>query len=274
MKRVEEHLESLKEAESYVSKYNQTIHIEPGDLICGDMLKEMNGIPDESVDMILTDLPYGTTSIKWDAIIPFSKLWKQYNRVIKPNGAIILFGSEPFSSQLRMSNIDNYKYDLVWEKEKPTNFFQLKRRVGKHTEYIHVFYKKQPIFNPQMRKFKGEKVVNKPKATHASVTSGVSNKKIVAYEDNGTRYPKDILRFNRVKLGGTVHPTQKPVPLLEWLIKTYSNEGDVVLDSTMGSGSTGVACVNTERQFIGIELDEGYFEIAKERIYKSKINKE
>jgi DNA modification methylase len=234
-------------------------------LLHGDCLELMKTIPDESVDMVLCDLPYGTTACKWDSVIPFDKLWEQYNRVIKDNGAIVLFGSEPFSSSLRLSNLDWYKYDLYWTKEKPTNFFQLKKRFGKLTENICVFYKKQCTYNPQMVKHEGKPVTNNPKGKHESIITGV-NKEVLPYKDNGYRYPCDILKFRREILGTTVHPTQKPVALLEYLIKTYTDEGMLVLDNTMGSGSTGVACVNTNRKFIGIEMDENYFNIACDRI--------
>lgn len=235
-------------------------------LIQGDCLEVMKDIPSGSIDMILCDLPYGTTACKWDSIIPFEPLWEQYNRIIKDNGIIALFGSEPFSSKLRMSNLKMYKYDLYWKKEKPTNFLQLKRRFGKVTENISIFYKKQPTFNPQKYKA-SKKERNSPKVkNNSSIVAALGFKNIKPYEDNGTRYPINILEFNRVTLGKTVHPTQKPVALLEYLIKTYTNEGEVVLDNCMGSGSTGVACKNTNRDFIGIELDEKYFNIAKERI--------
>lgn len=235
-------------------------------LYLGDCLRIMpEKISNKSVDLILCDLPYGTTKCKWDVIIPFEELWKEYNRIIKDNGAIVLFGSEPFSSMLRLSNIKNYKYDLYWKKEKPVNFFQVKRRFGKVTENICVFYKKQCTYNPQMRVHEGKKVVNKPKGSHNSIITGV-NKEVLPYQDNGLRYPIDILEFNREKLGSTIHPTQKPVALLEYLIKTFSNEGETILDNCMGSGSTGVACKNLNRNFIGIELDTDFFTKAKERI--------
>lgn len=239
----------------------------------GDCLEIMKEIKDKSIDMILCDLPYGTTKCKWDIILPFDDLWKQYNRIIKDNGAIILFGTEPFSSELRLSNKSDYKYDIYWVKEKPTNFMQVKKRVGKLTENICVFYKKQCTYNPQMVKHNGKKVTNKPSERNAKFKSVVASDSptlsIKPYEDTGYRYPCDILNINREKLGSTVHPTQKPVELLEWLIKTYTNEGEVILDNCMGSGSTGVACKNLNRSFIGIELDENYFNIAKERIDKA-----
>lgn len=231
-----------------------------------DCLVKMSDITDKSIDLILCDLPYGTTSCSWDIIIPFDKLWEQYNRIIKDKGAIVLFGTEPFSSYLRLSNIDNYRYDLVWKKQKPCNFFQLKRRFGKCTENICVFYKNQCTYNPQMSKFEGKPVSNNTNKTHKSILSGKNSTLIKPYVDNGYRYPIDILEFNRVKYKEQLHPTQKPVELLEYLIKTYTNENDTVLDNCMGSGSTGIAAINTNRKFIGIEKNEEYFKIAKERI--------
>jgi len=238
----------------------------------GDCLELMKDIPDGSVDLILCDLPYGTTACKWDTIIPFEPLWEQYERIIKDNGAVLLFASEPFASELRLSNVKNYKYDLYWVKEKPTNFMQLKRRFGKLTENICVFYKKQPTYNPKMVKHDGKLVSNKPSERNAKFRSVVAanspGQQILPYKDNGWRYPCDILKFNREKLGSTIHPTQKPVALLEYLIKTYTNEGETVLDNCMGSGSTCVACKNTNRKYIGIELDSKYFDIACERLKK------
>ena len=241
------------------------------DLYNGDCLEVMKTIKDHSVDLILCDLPYGTTACKWDNIIPFDKLWEQYNRILKENGVALLFGSEPFSSQLRLSNLKNYKYDLYWKKEKPTNFMQLKRRAGKVTENICVFYNKQPTYNPQMVEYKGRPVKNsysEKSKRFCSIVSANSkgNLQLAEYQDNGYRYPNDILEFNRVPLRQYVHPTQKPVALLEYLIKTYTNENDLVLDNCMGSGSTGVACKNLHRNFIGIELDEHYFDVASERL--------
>lgn len=236
------------------------------DIRQGDCLELMKTIPDKSIDCIITDPPYGTTVCEWDSVIPFDKMWEQLNRVIKDDGAIVLFGSEPFSSALRMSNVKNYKYDLYWKKEKPTNFLQLKKRFGKVTENICVFYKKQCIYNPQ-KIIVNRLVKNKPKEKdNNSITSAIGFSNIKPYEDDGTRFPIDILEFNRVPLGETVHPTQKPVALLEYLIKTYTLENETVLDFTMGSGSTGIACKNLNRNFIGFELDEKYFKIAKERI--------
>ena len=177
-----------------------------------------------------------------------------------------MFGSEPFSSFLRCSNIKDYKYDVYWKKEKPTNIFQVKRRFGKTTETISIFYRQQVTYNPQMVRHTGKIVKNKPKGIHKSVVAGNSKQTVTAYTDTGFRYPTDILEFRREVLGTTIHPTQKPVALMEYLIKTYTNENETVLDFTFGSGTTGVACMNTGRKFIGIEKDAGYFEIASKRI--------
>lgn len=232
----------------------------------GDCLELMANIPDNSVDMILCDLPYGTTRNKWDVVIPFDELWEQYNRVIKDSGAVVLFGSEPFSSNLRISNIESYKYDWIWEKPKGTGHLNAKRQPMRNIETISVFYKKQCTYNPQMEK--GTPYKNKAGKNHQSnnsMTDCYGAYKDFRYDNSGFRYPKQLLKFGVVERN-TVHPTQKPVDLLEYLIKTYTNEGELVLDNCMGSGSTGVACVNTNRRFIGIEKEQKYFDIAKERI--------
>ena len=232
----------------------------------GDCLIEMDKISDKTIDLVLCDLPYGTTKCSWDILIPFDDLWKQYNRIIKDNGAIILFGIEPFSSFLRLSNLNDYKYDLYWKKERPTNIFQLKKRAGKVIETISVFYKNQPTYNPQMIEYKGKKRTNKVKNGKLGNLIDSSNKKPKEYKDNGLRYPNQVLEFKRDILTSNLHPTQKPIALLENLILTFTNEGDFVLDNCMGSGSTAIACINTNREFIGIEKDENFFNIAKERI--------
>jgi site-specific DNA-methyltransferase (adenine-specific) len=239
----------------------------------------MKDIPDKSVDMILCDLPYGTTACKWDIVIPFEPLWGQYERIIKDNGAIVLFGSEPFSSALRMSNIKLYKYDWYWNKVQGTGFSAVKKQPMRVIETISVFYKKPPIYNPQMEK--REKVIdsrnwkqNKRISENSRFTSTDNSLSQKIYDK---KYPVNLLNINRASNecnnSKRVHPTQKPVALLEYLIKTYTNEGETVLDNCMGSGSTGVACVNTNRNFIGIELDDKYFEIAKERIESHKVQR-
>ena len=228
-------------------------------LIQGDCLEVMKDIPDKSIDMILCDLPYGTTACKWDTIILFEPLWEQYNRIIKDNGAIVLFGSEPFSSKLRMSNLKMYKYDWIWEKEQGANFMLCKHQPYKVHENISVFSKNKHFYSPQMTE--GKPYIS-GKGKSGEITRNVTKTQT---KNEGTRYPRSIQRFNTGK-NKSVHPTQKPVALLEYLIKTYTNEGEIVLDNCMGSGSTGVACKNTNRDFIGIELDEKYFNVAKERI--------
>lgn len=234
----------------------------------GDCLELMKNISDNSVDCIICDLPYGTTSCSWDIIIPFDKLWEQYNRIIKNNGAIVLFGQEPFSSLVRCSNLKDYKYDIYWEKERLTNINQVKRRVGKTVETISVFYKKQCTYNPQMIKYDGKPRTNKVKNGTLGKLTDTNEKKVFEYHDTGYRYPTQVWRFKRDCLKSNLHPTQKPLALVEELVKTFTNVGDVVLDNCMGSGTTGVACKRLNRNFIGIEKDEKYFKIAKERIEK------
>ena len=245
------------------------------DLLHGDCLIEMDKIEDKSVDMILCDLPYGTTACKWDTVIPFEPLWEQYKRVIKDNGAIVLFGSEPFSSNLRMSNIGMYRYDWIWEKSKAGNFMNVKTQPQKIHEDILVFYKDNSTYNPQMEDSVRISSRNKGKRANANILGTSFDKP--EYIDDGKRFPYSIQFYSNQsgELNNVhrLHPTQKPVALLEYLIKTYTNEGETVLDNCMGSGSTGVACKNTNRNFIGIELDEDYFNIAKERIEKAKHNK-
>jgi len=239
-------------------------------LLHGDCLELMKDIPDKSIDMILCDLPYGTTACKWDNVIPFDPLWEQYNRIIKPNGAICLFGSEPFSSTLRMSNIKHFRYDWIWEKTIASNFSLSRKQPNKKHENVMVFYKKQPTYNPQMEC--GKPYKDKARKRTVSVHGGKETTK-KPIENIGTRYPSSVQKFSNGN-NGNVHPTQKPVPLLEYLIRTYTNEGETVLDNCMGSGSTGVACVNLKRNFIGIELEEEYFKIAEERINNARLNQQ
>ncbi|KRN95533.1 DNA-methyltransferase [Furfurilactobacillus siliginis] len=231
-------------------------------LLHGDCLELMKDIPDGSVDMILADLPYGTTSNKWDVVIPFEPLWKQYERIIKNEGAIVLFGQEPFSSRLRLSNDKMYRYDFVWEKSRATGFYNANKMPLRCKENITIFYKHLPTYNPQ--KTKGSPYYHKA-TKNRSGSNYSSTSKSTDTKSDGDRYPRDIIKFNNV-IRNISHPTQKPVPLLEYLIKTYTNENETVLDNCMGSGSTGVACVNTKRSFIGMELDDEYFKIASSRI--------
>lgn len=225
----------------------------------GDCLEVMKNIEDGSVDLILTDPPYGTTACKWDSVIPLEPMWEQLNRIIKPNGAIVLFGSEPFSSALRMSNIKNYKYDWIWDKKQAGNVLNAKRQPLKTFENIMVFNTK--TYYPIMRKGKLRK---KGGLNKQPEITGKVKLDYTTYNDE--YYPTAILEFSNANKRNRLHPTQKPVALLEYLIKTYTLEGEIVLDFTMGSGSTGVAVLNTNRDFIGIELDEGYFNIAQNRL--------
>ena len=234
-------------------------------LYSGDCLELMKDISSGSVDLILTDPPYGTTNCRWDTIIPFDPMWEQLKRIIKPNGAICLFGGEPFSSALRMSNIKNFKYDWYWQKSTPTGFLNAKKQPLRNIETISVFYSKQPIYNPQKTHGHKRKVSLAKHKQNCKKAEEYNDYDLASY-DSTERYPTQILRFKTDRQKSALHPTQKPVDLLEYLIRTYTNEGETVLDFAMGSGSTGVACVNTNRNFIGIELDEGYFQIAKQRI--------
>lgn len=232
----------------------------------GDCLEVMKTIESGSIDAIITDPPYGTTACKWDSVIDFELMWEQLNRIIKPNGAIVLFGSEPFSSALRMSNIKNYKYDIVWQKNNFTGFLRAKKAPLKAHEVVSIFCNKSENYYPQKWLIRDEFIDKRKTLNNTKIKDGVlKNIKRVRKADDGTRYPTSIIQFAH-KPNKNVHPTQKPVALMEYLIKTYTNKNETVLDFTMGSGSTGVACKNTSRNFIGIEQDEKYFKIAKERI--------
>lgn len=237
------------------------------ELYNGDCLDVMNQLIKENikVDAIIADIPYGTTACSWDNIIPFEPMWDCLHKLIKDNGAICLFGSEPFSSALRMSNIKEYKYDWIWHKSIPTGFLQAKYMPMKNHEIISVFYKKIGVFNPIKEK--------RSDNTHTLVNGGIYESKsehvkfsCIRKKTDKDRNPTTVKFFGNVSRHQSLHPTQKPVVLMEYLIKTYTNENDTVLDFTMGSGTTGVACKHLNRNFIGIELDENYFNIAKERI--------
>ena len=236
------------------------------DLYNGDCIELMKNIPSKSVDMILCDLPYGTTQNKWDSIIPLDKLWEQYERIIKYNGMICLTSSEPFTNKLINSKPKQFKYyDLVWDKVSTTGFLNAKRQPLRRHEQIICFYKKQTTYNPIMEirgKPRNKRSYNKKQGDGDMCYGKFEN--ITSF--NNEYYPTSVIQISNASQKGKVHPTQKPVELLEYLIKTYTNENDLVLDNCMGSGSTGVACVNTSRDFIGIELDKDYFNIAKQRI--------
>jgi DNA modification methylase len=238
-------------------------------LMQGDCLERMKEIPNGSVDMILCDPPYGTTSCKWDSVIPLDKMWVELKRVIKVNGAVVMTAVDPFTCILGASNIKELKYKWVWNKTRATGHLNAKKMPMKNIEDILVFYSAQPLYNPQG-------LIEVDRTVHNSMSHSLRGKttdptstvtgsiRFEAYKQTATNYPRQLLQFPSE--GATVHPTQKPVTLMEYLIKTYTNEQETILDFTMGSGTTGVACVNTKRTFIGIEQDEKYFEVAKDRI--------
>ena len=244
------------------------------DLRLGDCLEVMKDIPDGSVDAIITDPPYGTTACKWDSVIDFELMWEQLNRIIKLNGAIVLFGSEPFSSALRMSNIKNYKYDWVWDKNKPTGMLNAKRQPLRRFENVMVFYKKQCTYNPQKtinpKGIEKRSLYSYNRENEGGETTGEIKKGGVSSDYEADKLlPVNIQVFK--KPNKPKHPTQKPVELMEYLIKTYTNENETVLDFTMGSGSTGVAAKNLNRSFIGIEQDQKYYNIAEQRIKETEF---
>jgi site-specific DNA-methyltransferase (adenine-specific) len=235
----------------------------------GDCLELMKDIPDGSIDAIITDPPYGTTACKWDSVIDFELMWEQLNRIIKPNGAIVLFGSEPFSSALRMSNIKNYKYDWIWKKSRCGNFQIAKYQPLKYTEIVSVFSNKTHKYYPIFEEA-SESTKSRRKYKMGGLTKGLKHMASGEYKSEllhgkDKKNPSNIIDIKSVHTK-FVHPTQKPILLMEYLIKTYTNKNETVLDFTMGSGSTGVACVNTNRNFIGIEMDDKYFQIAEQRI--------
>lgn len=232
------------------------------DLRMGDCIDLMRDMPDASVDMICTDLPYGTIACTWDVIIPFTELWAQYKRIAKPAAAIVLTTNQPFTTSLIASNMGDFRYCWIWEKTIASNFMHAKRRPGNKHEEIAVFYRKQPTYNPQM--IVGEPYSDKPRKRTIGLGRDADHTK-AALVNNGTRYPGSVLKFSN-GANGNVHPTQKPLELIEYLIRTYSNPGDTVLDSCMGSGTAGAACMKLSRKFIGMEKDATYFQIASDRI--------
>lgn len=245
----------------------------------GDCLEKMYDIPDRSIDAVIADIPYGTTACSWDSVIPFEPMWKHLHRVVKPNGAIVLFGSEPFSSALRMSNIKNYKYDWYWDKQTSGSWVLAKIRPLAVVETISVFSKNKIIYNPVMvkRKLENKRGYRPPTKTNeiVKIASGVRRQSDSYNED--LKYPQNIIRIsnqsNECNQTVRLHPTQKPVALIEYLVKTYTNENELVLDFTAGSGTTGEACVNTNRQFILIEKGKKYYNISVDRIKKARKNK-
>lgn len=238
-------------------------------IIEGETLKELKKIPNNSIDMLLADLPYGTTQNKWDSIIPLNKLWKEYRRIVKKNGAMVFTAAGLFSAKLMLSNPKEYKYKIIWEKSKATNFLNAKKQPLRKFEEILVFYRKQPIYNPQMRK--GEAY---DKGIRKNQISGSYGKfKPIQVKSEGPRYPVDIVYFKSAESEGKViHPTQKPVELGRYLIRTYSAEGDIILDNTSGSGSFLVAAIMEGRNFIGIERENKYNQEALQRIQKAYKN--
>lgn len=231
-------------------------------LYLGDCISRMKDIPSRSIDLVLTDPPYGTTECKWDLVIPFPEMWAEIKRITRPETAVVLFGGEPFSSLLRLSNIKDFRYDWVYEKPGATGFLNAKRQPLRAHEMVSVFYRKSPKYNPQ--KTRGHQYKQSARTDINSECYGKALKR-VEYASS-ERYPRTVQKFKSDRSVGSFHPTQKPVALLEYLIQTYSDEGDTVLDFTMGSGSTGVACLNTKRKFIGIEKDPKYFSVACRRI--------
>lgn len=226
----------------------------------------MSKIPDKSIDMILCDLPYAQTSNHWDSIIPFDKLWEQYNRVIKENGAIVLTAKGKFLFELVNSNFEDYRYEWIWNKRKGSNFAHVKKMPLNVHEYAVVFYKKLPTYNPQMTE--GKPYTQKRK--QESVKGIADNLGRYTTVSNGLRYPKTIIEVDGIAQRDIIHPTQKPVSLFEYLIKTYTNSGETVLDNCIGSGTTAIACINTNRNFIGFEKDETYYKLAIDRIKEIK----
>ena len=237
------------------------------DLRRGDCLGIMPSIPTASVDMVLCDLPYGTTRNKWDTVIPFEALWPEYKRIVKPNGAIVLFGDGMFTATMMASNPAMWRYNLIWDKGRGSDFLNANRKPLKAHEDIAVFYARQPTYNKQWWYSTPYKPITNGRLSDNYGTRGAA----VTESEDGRRNPITVLRFPKPT---GVHPTQKSVPLLEYLIKTYTDVGDTVMDNTMGSGSTGVACMNTGRQFIGIELDGGYFDTATARIREAYYDNE
>lgn len=248
---------------------DRVMKIESNKIYNCDCLHGMDYIPDGTIDMILCDLPYGTTQCHWDIVIPFKKLWEQYKRIIKPNGAIVLFGAEPFSSQLRLSNIDWYKYDIIWDKIKGTGFLNAKKQPMRNHEVISVFYNKQCTYNPQKTTGHPLKTSFRAKHLQTDVYGNMKND----YRYNSTdRYPRSIQVFSTDTQNSSLHPTQKPVALCEWLINTYTNENEIVLDNCIGSGTTAIACINTKRNYIGFELDTNIYSDSLKRVEQT-INK-
>jgi site-specific DNA-methyltransferase (adenine-specific) len=236
----------------------------------GDCIEGMRSLPDSSIDLILTDPPYGTTACKWDTIIPLEEMWAELKRVIKPNGAIVMTASQPFTTTLIASNLPMFKYCWVWEKDKGSNFASSGKQPLRKTEDVVVFYSMQPFYDsqgePLQKPYKHTLPISKSESSPGAGNHNLNPDGTRIYAEYTHKRKTNLLYFARDNANKGQHPTQKPVALMEYLIRTYTNEGETVLDFTMGSGTTGVACVNTNRKFIGIELDLGYYEIARQRL--------
>jgi len=237
------------------------------ELLLGDCLQVMQSVPDSSIHMILCDLPYGTTQCMWDVVIPFAALWEHYRRIIKPNGVIVLTAAQPFTSLLIASNLAMFRYEWIWEKGNATGFLNSKIQPLRAHENVCVFYSQQPTYHPQITS--GHK---RGTARRSPIDSECYGKTLKNTDyDSTDRYPRSVQFFSSDKQKVNLHPTQKPVSLMEYLVRTYTNEGDLVMDNCMGSGTVAVACVNTKRKFLGIEKDKNYFNMACERIIESQM---
>lgn len=259
----------FKETADIYGEFHASPNVELDRIYNEDCLEGMKKISDKSIDAIICDLPYGKTACNWDIIIPFNLLWEHYKRIIKDNGAIILFGCEPFSSYLRLSNLKWYKYDWIWDKVKGVGFLNAKKQPMRNHEYISVFYKKQCTYNPQKTLGHPNKKTFRSKHLQTDVY-GQMNKDF--YYESTERYPRSIQVFSTDTQKSSLHPTQKPLALLEYLVKTYTNEGEIVLDSCLGAGTTALACINLNRHFIGFEKSEKFYNIACKRISMLREN--
>ena len=253
----------LREESNYLSVYDPDMHLERNTVNQGDCLHLMKGIPDNSIDMVLADLPYGLSDAPWDNPLDLDKIWLQYERIVKEDGAILLFGIEPFSSKLRLSNLEWYRYDWIWEKTTYTNFYFVKQQPAKKHEIISVFYKKQPTYNPQMEKGDPYTDIRQKKERKTSLIKKSLPKQDIV--NKGERYPSSVQKFSS-KNHDQLHPTQKSMELLEFLIETYTNEGELVLDNVSGSGATAIACINTDRDYLCIEMDKEYCRLSEKWI--------
>ena len=269
IERIKEQLLQNELDNNYKSEYDENIKLDVNNIYHGDCLELMNGIPDKSIDLILCDLPYGRTQNRWDIIIPFEKLWKQYNRIIKDNGVVALFSDGMFMADMMNSNRGDWKYNIIWDKVLTSGFLNANIQPLRRHEEVVIFYKNQPTYNPQKTKGRMNNSKGKPKK------NANNNYNDFEFVDNreelgDMKHPTSIQRFSKPHASIMKHPTEKSTEMCEWLIKTYTNEGDLVLDNCIGSGTTAVAAINTNRSYIGIELDESYYNMAKNRIIEHK----